>query len=108
MAVGLKVCGVTRAEDLRACIELGVDAVGFNLWPGSKRCVDLHGAEGLLARVPELGERSLLRVGVVVDLEVDAIARAIATLDLDLIQPHGDGPVEPIAQLASDCGIGWI
>ena len=26
MAIRLKICGVTRAEDLAACVELGVDA----------------------------------------------------------------------------------
>lgn len=106
--LGVKICGVTRAEDLRACVELGVDAVGLNLWPGSKRYVDPQAAAELLALVPEVGARALLRVGVFVDLELDAIARAIATLDLDLIQAHGDGPIGPIAQLAADYGIGWI
>lgn len=105
--VALKVCGVTRAEDLRACAELGVDAVGFNLWPGSKRYVELRAAERIIAEAP-LEEGGPLRVGVFVDLDLEVIASAIAILDLDLIQAHGDAPLEPVAELAARYDIGWI
>jgi phosphoribosylanthranilate isomerase len=101
----LKVCGVTRAEDVRACAELGVDAVGFNLWSGSKRYLELREAEQLIADAEIDGP---LRVGVFVDLELAAIAEAIAILDLDLIQAHGDAPLEPVAELAARYDIGWI
>jgi phosphoribosylanthranilate isomerase len=103
----LKVCGVTRAEDLRACAELRVDAVGFNLWPGSKRHLELRDAEQLIADAG-LTEHGPLRVGVFVDLELAAIAEAIAILDLDLIQAHGDAPLEPVAELSARHDIGWI
>lgn len=106
--VALKICGVTRAQDLRACVELGVEAVGFNLWPGSKRWVDLAQAVALLAAVPEARSAALLRVGVFVELERKTIAAAIGALQLDLIQPHGDGPPEPAAELAAGLGLGWI
>jgi phosphoribosylanthranilate isomerase len=104
--IGLKICGITRAEDLRACVELSVDAVGLNLWPGSKRYIDMIEAAELLDAVGDTGE--LLRVGVFVEHDLDAIARAIATLDLDLIQLHGDGPLEPAAELAARYEVGWI
>lgn len=106
--VALKICGVTRAEDLRACEELFVDAVGFNLWPGSRRHIELRTAERLIADA-KLGEGTTLqKVGVFVDYDLEAIAEAIAILDLDLIQPHGEGPLEPIAELAARYDIGWI
>lgn len=105
--IALKVCGVTRAEDLRACAELCVDAVGFNLWPGSKRHLELREAEQLIADAG-FDEGGPLRVGVFVDLELAAIAEAIAILDLDLIQAHGDAPIEPVAELAARYDIGWI
>lgn len=108
--VALKVCGVTRVEDLRACVELGVDAVGFNLWSGSKRYVELREAERMIADA-QLGDVGPLRVGVFVDVDLEAMAEAIAILDLDLIQPHGDAPLEPsssIAELAERYDIGWI
>jgi phosphoribosylanthranilate isomerase len=109
MAVGLKICGLTRAADLRDCVELGVDAIGLNLWPGSKRFVDPVAAAELLAAVdPSIEARPPARVGVFVDAPVADIERAIASLDLDLLQPHGDAPVEPYAELAARYEIGWI
>jgi len=35
----VKICGVTTAEDAAAAAAAGADAVGVNLWPGSKRFV---------------------------------------------------------------------
>jgi hypothetical protein len=33
----VKVCGLTRLEDAVVCGEAGVDAIGINFFPGSKR-----------------------------------------------------------------------
>ncbi|MFV8756211.1 phosphoribosylanthranilate isomerase [Nannocystaceae bacterium ST9] len=104
-SIALKVCGVTRREDLDACIELEVDAVGFNLWPGSKRFVDPVQARGLIDAVTW---GAVLRVGVFVDAPIREVELAIATLGLDLVQPHGDAPVEPYARLAAHWKVGWI
>jgi phosphoribosylanthranilate isomerase len=101
---------VTRAEDLRACGELGVDAVGFNLWPGSKRYLSVREAEAMIAEAGPEGAKPA-RVGVFVDVDLDALAEAIAVLDLDLLQPHGDHPpaqLEAVAALAARYELGWI
>lgn len=45
----IKVCGVTREEDVACCSELGVDWVGLNLSPLSARRVDLARAVALAA-----------------------------------------------------------
>jgi phosphoribosylanthranilate isomerase len=103
--VGLKVCGVTRVEDLRDCIAMGVDAVGFNLWPGSRRFVDPVRTRELIDAV-EWGATK--KVGVFVDASVREVEAAIATLGLDLVQLHGDLPVEPFAALAERWKVGWI
>lgn len=87
MAVKLKVCGVTRAEDLAACVELGVDAVGINLWSGSRRGLTLAEAQALLQAVDP--PRSLERVGVFVEPTAEEVRRAAETLALDLVQIVG-------------------
>lgn len=95
----LKVCGITRREDLEACDALGVDAVGINLWSGSKRGLSVDEARSLLR-----GTAGGQRVGVFVErspAEVLAVAKA---LKLDAIQPHGDGAPEPFAAL----GLPWV
>ncbi|MBZ5714161.1 phosphoribosylanthranilate isomerase [Nannocystis pusilla] len=87
MSVKLKVCGVTRPQDLAACAELGVDAVGINLWSGSRRGLTLAAAEALLAEVrPPPG---LELVGVFVEPTAEEVRRAAEVLQLDLVQIVG-------------------
>jgi len=47
----IKICGITREEDVEAAIEEGADLLGFNLWRGSKRFVAPHAARTLVGRV---------------------------------------------------------
>ena len=95
----LKVCGITRREDLQLCDALGVDAVGINLWSGSKRGLSEPAAAALLA-----DSQGAQRVGVFVDHEPAAVADLAKRLKLDAIQPHGDAPPEPFAAL----GLPWV
>jgi phosphoribosylanthranilate isomerase len=83
---GLKVCGVTRMADVEACCELGVDAIGFNLWPGSKRVVTPTQARALVDAVPRPGP---LRIAVVVDPTPAELYAWLDELDVDLVQLHG-------------------
>ena len=82
---GVKVCGVTREEDALAAIEAGVDALGFNFYPRSKRVVRLTDVADWIARLPpEIG-----RVAVVVDPE-DGVLRELRDTGLfHAIQFHG-------------------
>lgn len=110
-APGLKVCGLTRAEDLRACAELGVDMVGLNFWPGSKRFLELDAGRRVLEQAR--GEHPAARfeparVGVFVDAALDTVAAHVEAWSLAAIQPHGDAPVEPYAALAQRLGIAWV
>ncbi len=48
----IKICGLTRVEDVELAVELGAHAVGFVLEPTSPRCVGLAEASALLESVP--------------------------------------------------------
>lgn len=48
----IKICGLTRAEDVRLAVEMGADAVGFVLEPSSPRCVPPDRLRPLLEAVP--------------------------------------------------------
>ncbi|XKE47509.1 phosphoribosylanthranilate isomerase [Halomonas organivorans] len=82
----VKFCGMTRPEDVDAAVSAGADALGFVLWPGSKRAVDLSQLAALCERVPAF----VTRVGLFVDPEPACVARA--SEHLDLLQFHGEEP----------------
>jgi phosphoribosylanthranilate isomerase len=88
MAAKLKVCGVTRPADLAACVELGVDAVGINLWMGSRRGLTLDAARALIDEVRP--SKSLERVGVFVSPSEQEVRRAVDELELDAVQIVGE------------------
>jgi phosphoribosylanthranilate isomerase len=85
-SVSLKICGVTTRSDAERLAALGVDALGVNFWPRSKRHLAPENA-GWLA---ELAGR-ILRVGVFVNEEAPELQlRLIREGLLDAVQLHGD------------------
>ena len=84
----VKICGVTTLDDARACVEAGADAIGFNLWPHSKR----HRPLGVLAPIAAAVAGRLERIGVFVDPTLDEVEAAFAAGVIDLAQLHGDEP----------------
>jgi phosphoribosylanthranilate isomerase len=84
----LKVCGVTRRDDALDLVRLGVDAIGANFWPHSKR----HIAPRDAAWLGEISGR-ILRVGVFVNQPVEESLTLWHDGLIDVIQLHGDeGP----------------
>lgn len=68
----VKICGITRPQDVDACVEAGAHFAGFNLWRGSRRYVEPHAAAKLVLR---LGP-TVIPVGVFVDGEPDSLVCA--------------------------------
>ena len=89
-STSLKVCGVTLAEDAQRLIELGVEAVGVNFWPKSKRYIAPELAHDFLA--PLAGK--ILRVGVFVNAEAEHVIKLLENGTIDVAQFHGDESVE--------------
>jgi phosphoribosylanthranilate isomerase len=87
VGVALKVCGLTRRADLELCIEMGVDAVGLNFWPRSKRALSLAEAEGLLRA---LDRKETKIIGVFVEASAGTVAGMVHSFGLDGVQLHGD------------------
>ena len=86
MRTRVKICGITRLEDALASVEAGADAVGFNLWPGSRRHVPLARAVEIAAALPP----GILRVGVFVRATPDQVRAAVRAVGLRAVQLHGD------------------
>jgi phosphoribosylanthranilate isomerase len=82
----VKICGVTTPGDAALVAAAGADAIGVNLWPGSKRYVDPAAARAVIAAIPA----GVLKVGVFVDAPPEEALRAMDSLGLDRVQLHGD------------------
>jgi len=81
----LKICGVTRADDAAKLVGLGVEALGVNFWPNSKRYLDPTEAVWLMALAGKI-----LRVGVFVNPDIVAAIGLVRSGLIDVIQLHGD------------------
>ena len=87
--VGLKVCGVTSPEDAWQLAEMGVEALGVNFWPQSKRFCSVEDAFFLKHL-----EGQIVRVGVFVNAEREEPERLLSEGIIDYAQFHGDEDAE--------------
>lgn len=95
MGLFVKICGCCSRADLKAVSEMEPDAVGFILWPGSKRYVDANAVGDWVGDVPD----SILKVGVFVNPTHDEIKRAEERAYLDVVQLHGEETPEFCAKV---------
>lgn len=89
----VKVCGITRREDIEAAAGLGVDALGFILVPASPRFLPAEEAAALACTVPQ----GIRKVAVMVNpskTDVEAVER---TGVFDCIQFHGSETPETLS-----------
>lgn len=92
----LKICGITRFEDAAAIVAMGVEALGFNFWPQSKRYL----APETAAFLSDLRGKTL-RVGVFVNASLDLPQRLFESGLIDCVQLHGDEPSTDIEHLVA-------
>lgn len=100
--VSLKICGVRSADDASMLVESGVEALGVNFWPGSKRHLDPRQA-GWLSGFHD----RILRVGVWVNPQDDELLRCVRDGLVDVVQLHGDEPPSQLLALR-DAGVPCI
>jgi phosphoribosylanthranilate isomerase len=85
MTVHIKICGLCSAEDVKAAVEAGADAVGFVFWPSSPRVVRPDQVEAWTRE----WAWNVERVGVFVDAGPVEVLRTAEIARLDIIQLHG-------------------
>ena len=92
----VKICGITNERDALDAIALGADALGFNLYPKSKRFIDLEKEAGWIESLPP----GIAKVAVMVNPSLEE-AGAVSSLPfIDLVQFHGDEDAEYCAGFA--------
>jgi phosphoribosylanthranilate isomerase len=90
MRTRVKICGITRIEDVIAAARAGADAIGLVFWSGTPRCVSLDQALSIARNVPPF----VTVVGLFVDPAPEAVRAALDAVPLDLLQFHGNEPAE--------------
>ena len=89
----VKICGITREEDLAVAVNAGADAVGFLVGvPASPRNLTLRQAERLMKQVPIFVDS----VVVTVPNSVDSLVKVYERLGPTALQIHGEKPEELI------------
>lgn len=91
MDTKIKICGLTRREDVEAVNALRPDYVGFVLAP-SKRRVSLQTAVDLSRYL----HPDILPVGVFVNETVEQIERSVRTGAIRAVQLHGEESIETV------------
>ncbi|GAB4418832.1 MAG: phosphoribosylanthranilate isomerase [Sideroxydans sp.] len=86
----IKICGITRAEDLLAASRYGADAIGLVFYERSPRHVTLAQAFHLTRMTPPF----INRVGLFVNPTPQEVEAVLHHLPLDTLQFHGEEPPE--------------
>ena len=82
----IKICGLTREEDVDAAVEQGVSAIGFVQYPKSPRYITPQRAAELAKRLPAFVNPVLLFV----NAQAETIAKATDLVQGAWLQFHGD------------------
>jgi phosphoribosylanthranilate isomerase len=90
----IKICGITREQDLRAVMDNGADAFGLVFYEKSPRHVGLQQARSILLAAKPF----VTAVGLFVNPSVDYVREVLAQVSLDVLQFHGEEPPEFCAQ----------
>ena len=91
----IKLCGLSRSEDILCANELLPDYIGFVFAKGSRRYVSFDKARALR----EMADKRIKAVGVFVDASEDEIVSLVRDGIIDIAQLHGNEDEEYIARL---------
>ena len=86
----IKICGITREEDLACAVRAGADALGFVFHPSSKRYVSPARAGELCAALPPV----VVSVALFVDPQPAFVQEVLKVMSPSVLQFHGDESAE--------------
>ncbi len=94
----VKICGLTRVEEAKACAALGAAAIGCVFFPASPRYVEDDQARAICGALP----RHVRSVGVFVDESFERIMVRVKHCRLQAIQLHGRESPQLASRLAAE------
>lgn len=83
--VRVKICGLTRKQDVHEAVKAGADALGFVFAERSKRLIAAGEAKKLVEGVPAF----VSRVGLFMDQDTATVSAVLERVPLSLLQFHG-------------------
>ena len=86
MHTWIKICGITSVYDAQMVERAGVEAIGLNFVPHSKRYISVAQAAQIDAALGPF----IARVGVFVNAPLDEVISTVQEVGLDVVQLHGD------------------
>jgi phosphoribosylanthranilate isomerase len=93
----IKICGITREEDLRAAVGAGADALGFVFYPKSPRYLTPGQFAALGAALPPY----VSSVALFVNATVEEVGAVVDAAPVALLQFHGDETIGACAAIAA-------
>lgn len=99
--VRVKICGLTRPEDVAAAVTAGATYLGFNFFPKSPRYVDIPDAAMLAVDVPD----GVAKVALVVDADDALLDALVGQVPIDILQLHGHEPPERVLAVKARYGL---
>jgi phosphoribosylanthranilate isomerase len=96
----IKICGITRPEDVRSAVQAGADALGFVFYPPSPRFVTAAQASALIAALPPF----VTPVALFVNATLEEVVEVAGQAPFALLQFHGDETPEQCAAIAQAVG----
>jgi len=102
METKVKICGLTRAEDVESAILYGANYLGFIVEAKSSRRLSLSDA----ARLSLPAKSSAKTVAVTVNPDDALIEDIVTQMQPDYIQLHGDESVDRVAEIARNSKTG--
>ena len=92
----IKICGLTRPQDVQSAIAAGADAVGFVFYAKSPRYIAAVAAGQLIAQIPPF----VTPVGLFVNATAEEVQAINTQAPIALLQFHGDETPEQCAAIA--------
>lgn len=92
----IKLCGLSRPDDVATAVEVGADAIGLVFYPPSPRAVTPAQAAALLKGLPAY----VTAVGLFVNPTPEQVREAVDAAPITLLQFHGDETPEQCAGIA--------
>ncbi len=104
MNPNVKICGLTRPEDVEAAILCGADLLGFIVEAKSARRLSIEQA----ARLSRPAKGVVPSVAVTVNADNKLLARIVEVMQPDYIQLHGDETPQRVQEISDKFGVKLI